>query len=148
MSGFFFQRRQVVATHVPAVGLDVPVGVRTKDHLDTQVYAYKSSPKTDLPRKDQTAFGTGNSRGIKDKKVRIVLCRLHVRLTSFVSEFFVWFDLLQVFFSTKQFNIWSFYCYSFFYCHIISVHLKLPAQAIFVLITVHNTLPQFDCFLC
>ena len=28
------------------------------------------------------------------------------------------------------------------------LHIKVPAQAIFVLITVHNTLPQFDCFLC
>ena len=59
-----------MATHVPAVGLEVPVGVQAKDHLDTQVYAYKSSPKVASPRvKDQPIISTDKPREIKDKKV-------------------------------------------------------------------------------
>jgi hypothetical protein len=59
---------------VPAVGLDVPVGVQANDHLDTQVYAYKSSPRMDLPRKDQPAV---KPRVIKDKKVRTSFYCVH-----------------------------------------------------------------------
>ena len=61
----------MVATHVPVAGLEVPVGVQTKDHLDTQVYAYKSSKKTSSPHRDSPIESDRKPPENNNKKVSL-----------------------------------------------------------------------------
>ena len=95
---------------MPAVGLEIPVGVQARDHLDTQVYAYHSSSKTDSPRKEQeqsAAVGKQQEAKVKDKKVSIQCLYYYERLY-IVVLFGSFGEELQYIFSDKNFIFMDF----------------------------------------